>query len=149
MYPWPPPVMTPPPPRTPPGMTRPTALRSCGAGTGATAASLGVCRPKTIFASWRRTFEEFFEKTRFSETKWQKMKHKKKKVKALGIVFFHSEFVTSDWMDSELSIPSVFEVLQPGEKKKYEFLAESLFNVFFNASFYSHEIDFKSRHNML
>ena len=42
--PWPPPVMT-------PGMTRPTALRSCGAGTGATAAALGVCRPKTIFAS--------------------------------------------------------------------------------------------------
>lgn len=89
-------------PQAPPGMTRPTALRSWAAGTGATAAALGCCRPKTIFASFVAKIW-IQKKTRFYRNLCESIT--KKRVKALG------------WMDSELSIPSVFEVLQPGEEK--------------------------------
>lgn len=74
----------------------------------------------------------------------------KKKGEALGFLalffFIPNLWHLTEWIQSWAS--QVFSKCSSLARKKNEFLAESLFNVFFNSSF-SHEIDFQSGHNML
>lgn len=118
-----------------PGMTRPTALRSCGAGTGAAAAALGFCRPKTIFASFETT--SMFRTARNFLKKKYVLPKKNKTGEAWGIFF-------DIWLNGfRAEHPKCFRSAPAWARKR-----NTNFKVFFSSSF-SHEIDFQSGHNML